>query len=138
MEKIEKGTVIYTTQDHSKATLAPKLKKSDGFLDFSEPAESLERKIRGFWPWPGASATYLSKNTAKSERVTIAMAEVVETSNPNGLPVGTLDQDFNVICGQDALKIIRIKPDGSRLMEFKDFVNGRATRPGDVLTKIDK
>ena len=138
VDKIEKDTIVYTKQDHSKATLAPKLKKSNGFLDFSEPAESLERKIRGFWPWPGASATYLSKKTAKSERVTIAMAEIVETSNPDGLPAGTLDENLNVICGQDALKIIRIKPDGSRLMEFKDFVNGRATRPGDMFTKIDE
>jgi len=132
VDKIEKDTAVYTKQDHSKATLAPKLKKSDGFLDFSEPAESLVRKIRGFWPWPGASATYLSKKTTKAERVTIVMAEIVETSNPDGLPAGTLDENLNVICGEDALKITRIKPDGSRLMDFKDFVNGRATRPGDL------
>jgi len=138
VDKIEKGTAVYVRQDRSKATLAPKLKKSDGILDFSEPAKSLERKIRGFWPWPGASAVYLSKKTAKSERVNIAMAEIVETSNPDRLPAGTLDENLNVICGQDALKITRIKPDGSRLMEFRDFVNGRATRPGDMFTKIDK
>jgi methionyl-tRNA formyltransferase len=65
------------------------------------------------------------------------MAGVIETSNPNDLPAGTLDENLNVICGQDALKILRIKPDGSRLMEFKDFVNGRATRPGDAFIKID-
>ena len=138
VDKIEKGTIVYTKQNHSKATLAPKLKKSDGFLDFSEPAESLARKIRGFWPWPGASAIYVSKKTTKSERVTIAMAEIVETSNPVGLPAGTLDENLFCLCGQDALKIIRIKPDSSRLMDFKDFVNGRATRPGDMFTKIDK
>jgi methionyl-tRNA formyltransferase len=137
VDRIEKGTAVYTKQDDSKATLAPKLKKADGFLDFSEPAKSLARKIRGFWPWPGASATYLSKETTKSERVTLAMAGVIETSNPNDLPAGTLDENLNVICGQDALKILRIKPDGSRLMEFKDFVNGRATRPGDAFIKID-
>jgi methionyl-tRNA formyltransferase len=138
VDKIEKGTAIYTEQDHSKATLAPKLKKSDAFLDFSEPAKSLARKIPGFWPWPGASASYVSKKTTKSQRVTIAMAEIVETTNPAGLPVGTLDENLNVICGEDALKITRIKPDGSRLMDFKDFVNGRATRPGDVFTKTDE
>jgi len=138
VDKIEKGTAIYTPQDHSEATLAPKLKKSDGLLDFGEPAESLARKIRGFWAWPGASAIYVSKKTTKSERVTIAMAEVIENSNPEGLPAGTLDENLNIICGQDALKIIRIKPNGSRLMDFKDFVNGRATRPGDMFMKIDK
>jgi len=66
------------------------------------------------------------------------MAQVIETSNPTGLKAGTLDENLNVICGQDALKIIKIKPNGSSLMDFKDFVNGRQTRPGDLFTKIDK
>ena len=82
LKQIADGTAIYTEQDHSKATFAPKLKKSDGFLDFADSAKSLRRKILGFWPWPGASAIYISKKTSKSQRVTIAMAEVIETSNP--------------------------------------------------------
>jgi len=138
IEQIGDGTAVYTEQDHSRATLAPKLKKSDGFIDFAEMAESLARKIRGFWPWPGASATYLSKKTNKSTRVTIAMAEVKETSNPTALSVGMLDENLNIICGVNALKITKIKPAGSPLMDFKDFVNGRQTQPGDLFTKIDK
>jgi len=137
IDRIAEGSVIYTTQDHSKATLAPKLKKSDGALDFAESAELLQRKIRGFWPWPGASATYTSKKTAKSLRVTITMARVVRTSNPAHLQQGTLDENLNVICSEDALKIVKIKPDGSGLMDFKDFVNGRQTRPGDMFIKPD-
>ncbi len=136
--KIANGTAIYTEQDHSRATLAPKLKKSDGFVDFNEPAEALRRKILGFWPWPGASATYLSKKTNKSVQVTIAMAEVVATSNPTGLPAGILDENLNILCGTDALKITKIKPAGSALMDFKDFANGRQTRPSDLFMKIDK
>lgn len=138
IDKIADGTVICTKQDHSKATLAPKLKKSDGFLNFNDSAESLARKILGLWPWPGASAIYVSKKTAKSLRVTIAMAQAVETSNPARLQPGTLDEDLNVICGENALKITKIKPDGSRLMDFADFVNGRQTRPGDRLVEIEK
>ncbi len=138
IDQIADGSIIYTEQDHSEATLAPKLKKSDGFIDFNEPAEFLERKIRGFWPWPGASATYLSKKTNKSIRVNIAMAEVVETSISAGLSAGTLDENLNVICGTDALKIKKIKPAGSPLMDFKDFTNGRQTQPGDLFMKIEK
>ena len=138
ISKIVDGSITYADQDHSKATPAPKLKKSDGFLNFSKPAESLRRKILGFWPWPGASAIYLSKKSNKSVRVTIAMAQVIETSNPAGLKAGTLDENLNVVCGEDALKIIKIKPDGSGLMDFKDFVNGRQTCPGDMFTRIDK
>ncbi len=138
IDQIADNTVIYTEQDHSKATVAPKLKKSDGFIDFDESADALARKIRGFWPWPGASVTYLSKKTNKSIRVNIAMAEVVEASNTTGLSAGTLDENLNVICGTDALKIKKIKPAGSPLMDFKDFVNGRQTQPGDLFMKIEK
>ncbi len=142
IEQIADGSIIYTEQDHSKATVAPKLKKSDGFIDFNESADALARKIRGFWPWPGASATYLSKKTNKSIRITIAMAEVGEVREPPlhapTLPPGILDENLNVICGTDALKIKKIKPAGSPLMDFKDFTNGRQTQPGDLFIKIDK
>ena len=138
IDQIAGGTAIYAEQDHSKATLAPKLKKTDGFVDFAQPAEILARKIRGLWPWPGASANYVSKKTGKSVRVTIAAAKVVESPNAGGLPAGTFDENLNVICGENALKIMRIKPAGSALMDFKDFVNGRQTQPGDSLTKIEQ
>ena len=131
-------SAVYIGQDHDKATCAPKLRKSDGFLDFAQPAEVLARKIRGFWPWPGASANYISKQTDKSIRVTIAGAELVESSNPSNLPAGTLDENLNVICGSGSLEIKKIKPAGSALMDFKNFANGRQTQPGDLFVKIDK
>ena len=140
--QIADGTAVYTEQDHDKATLAPKLKKSDGFLDFTEPAEVLARKIRGFWSWPGASANYVSQKTGKSIRVSIAMAEAgserVRAVREPPLPAGTLDENLNVICGSGAMEIKIIKPAGSALMDFKDFVNGRQTKPGDLFLKIDK
>jgi methionyl-tRNA formyltransferase len=138
IDHIADGTAVYGRQDHYKATLAPKLKKSDGFLNFNEPAEMLQRKIQGFWPWPGASAIYISKKTKKPLRITIAMAKVVPASNPADLPPGTLDENFNVICGRDALKITKIKPTGSRLMHFRDFVNGHQTKAGDSFIKIEQ
>ncbi len=136
LDKIEAGTAVYIEQDHSKAMLAPKLTKSDGNIDFSEPANVLERKIRGFWPWPGASANYISKETKKSTRTTFAKAEVVQTANAQGLTTGTLDKNLNIICGQNALRILQIKPSGSDLMDFKSFINGRSTKPGDSFSNI--
>ncbi len=138
IDQIADGSVVHTEQDHSKATLAPKLKKSDGFIDFNEPAEVLARRIRGFWPWPGASAKYQSKKSGKSIRVTIAAAQVVQIVSTFGLSAGTLNENLHVTCGNNALKIIKIKPAGSPLMDFKDFTNGRQTQPGDVFIKIDK
>ncbi|MGB2864504.1 MAG: methionyl-tRNA formyltransferase [Sedimentisphaerales bacterium] len=150
IERIADGTAVYTEQDHVGATLcgcpgqahgpaptAPKLRKSDGFLDFNEPAEVLARKIRGFWPWPGASANYVSQKTGKSIRITIAMAEVVTLCESSLILPGTFDENLNVVCGKDALKIMRIKPAGSALMTFKDFANGRQTQANDSLIQID-
>ncbi len=137
INQIADGTVVYTEQNHAEATFAPKLKKSDGMLDFSEPAEVLARKIRGLWPWPGASANYVSKKMDKSIRVTLAGTEIVQSSNPANLLPGTLDENLNVVCGENTLKITQIKPAGSALMAFKDFANGRQTQPGDSFVKID-
>jgi len=136
--KIERGQAVYTPQNDAQATSAPKLKKADGFLDFTEPADVLRRKILGFWSWPGASAIYQSKQTNKKIRVTIAMAEVVKTADKDKSQYGLFDEKLNVICGQNALRIKKIKPAGSSLMSFRDFVNGHRLKPADLLLKIEK
>jgi methionyl-tRNA formyltransferase len=136
IDQIAAGTAIYRKQDESKVTRAPKLKKSDGFLDFAEPAEVLHRKMLGFWPWPGATAVYRSKKSGRTERVTFARAEILRTANPENLPPGTIDEDLNVVCGKNRLQIVQLKPENSRLMTFADFVNGRRISPGDRFVKI--
>ncbi len=135
---IETGTATYTKQNDAEATFAPKLKKSDGLLDFSEPAELLARKIRGFWPWPGAAASFVSERTQKATRVVIALAEGVPGSAATQLPAGTFDQERHVVCGAGRLHLQKIKPAGSGLMSFHAFVNGWHVQPGDRLTKIEE
>lgn len=136
VNSIEAGTASLTPQDHSLATIAPKLKKSDGFLDFSASAEALCARIRGFWPWPGASALYESQDTGKSVRVTLVQASVAGSVHGPGQTPGGFDRDLFVRCGSGALCIERIKPAGSPVMDFRDFVNGRQTKPGDVLRSL--
>jgi methionyl-tRNA formyltransferase len=137
LDAIEAGTAVYTKQDEVKVTHAPKLTKSDGFHDFSRPADVVRRRILGLWPWPGASALYLAKKTGRQSRVTIARATASDSKVPN-LPPGTFDEQLNVACGAGLIRIVEIQPEGGRLMGFADFVNGRATRPGDMLLKIEK
>ena len=137
-DQIAAGTATYKKQDESKATRAPKLQKSDGFLNFTEPAELLRRKMLGFWPWPGAAAVYESKKTGKTERVVFAKAEILRTPNPENLTPGSIDENLNVVCGKDRLQILQLKPENSRLMSFADFVNGRRVLPGDRLVTIER
>jgi methionyl-tRNA formyltransferase len=79
---------------------------------------------------------YVSNRTQKSLPVIIARAAIVR-EQPADLPQGVLDENLNVVCGSSSLKILQIKPAGSRLMSFKDFVNGQQTQPGDVFAEID-
>ena len=137
LEKIDASTATYMKQDEFLASRAPKLKKSDGFLDFSQPAYVLADQIRGFWPWPGASACFVSKATGKTSRVTLALADVI-WGVPAGTAVpGTFDEDLNVVCGDGKLSIMKIKPAGAGLMTFGDFINGWRVQPGDRLVKVD-
>lgn len=136
LDKLEAGTATYIPQDSSLATFAPKLCKSDGFLDFTQPAHVLSRKMRGFWPWPGASARYVSAKTGKVTPVVISLADVL-WAEAEGQEPGTFDRDLNVVCGEGKLAVMRIKPAGSGLMAFKDFINGYHVAPGDRLVKMD-
>lgn len=135
---IETDRAVYKPQDDSKATRAPKLKKTDAFIDFAEPAEIIKRKILGLWPWPCATAYYLAEKTKKTERTIIADARAIPHNNPQNLRPGTFDENLDTICSRDALKITKIKPAGGKLMNFKDFVNGRDCQPGDMFVKIEK
>ena len=136
IDQIAAGTAKYTKQDDAIATRAPKLKKADGFLDFTEPAELLHRKMLGLWPWPGVSAIYKSQKSDRAERVIFAKADIMRMDNPANLPPGTIDENLNVVCGKDRLQIMQLKPENSRLMSFADFVNGRRVSPGDRFVKI--
>jgi methionyl-tRNA formyltransferase len=136
IDRIAEGTATYAKQDDAIATRAPKLKKADGFIDFNEPAQLLHRKILGLWPWPGVSALYQSQQSGRMERVIIAKADILRTDEPVNLFHGTIDENLNVICGQDRLQIMQLKPENSRLMSYADFVNGRRVSPGDRFVKI--
>ncbi|TFG50512.1 MAG: hypothetical protein E4H40_01220, partial [Candidatus Brocadiia bacterium] len=129
---------VFTPQDESKVTIISKLNKTDGFLDFSDSAVTLDRKIRGLYPWPGASANYLSKQNGKVTRVIIASAEVIDQYQNPQAKFGTLDENLNIICSHGLLGINRIKPAGGALMDFRDFVNGHRTVPGDMFVKIEE
>lgn len=136
IQQIADGTAVYSPQDESLVSCAPKLKKSDGFIDWSAPAETIRNKIRALSPWPGAQTDYNPAEPSKACRVTIVKAAIVSTTAENDPPFGRLDGQLNVICGHNSLKILQIKPAGSNLMDFKAFVNGRNTKPGDSFVTI--
>jgi len=138
IQDIHNNHAQYSTQNPDLVTKAPKLKKEDGFIDTNETANEINNKIRGLWPWPGVQFDYITQDKGRCFRVTIAKAKVVTSDNPQNLPHGTLDENLNLICKKNALQILKIKPAGGKLMPFRDFVNGRNSKPRDCFMPVER
>jgi methionyl-tRNA formyltransferase len=138
IEQIQQNTAVFIEQDETQVTKAPKLSKEDGYIDWNKSAAAIVNQIRGLWPWPAAQSVYVSSKTGKSWRAAICKAIAVPRANQNGDVSGTLDANLNVICGDGALQILKLKPAGSHLMDFEAYVNGHGCQPGDLFISAEK
>ncbi|MBN1341118.1 MAG: methionyl-tRNA formyltransferase [Phycisphaerae bacterium] len=130
-----------TPQDDSQASLAPKLSKETGNIDFHRPASELVCWINGLYPWPAVQWMYVPAAGAKPSVVRIgraALPEHLESDGPKHHETpGTILEDDSVAAVDGAFRILEIQPAGSRVMTWKDFVNGRHVRPGDRFELVE-
>jgi len=133
LDMLADGSARPVEQDHSLATLAPRLQKADGHIDWSADALAIHNLIRGAWPWPGGQAV-VRRQFGKDVPVTIARARVLP--DPASGSPGELDAEMAVSAGAGRLGIEEIHPAGKRLMTWVDFINGYRLRPGDRLLGI--
>lgn len=120
------NTIVPEEQDESLVTYAAKLDKAESLLDFTKPAEMLERKIRAFNPFPAMFFEY------NGERFKVLTAEVVDM---NGNAGQILDGEHNLIvaCGAKALKITEIQRQGKKAMPIADLLRGFSFVAGTIL-----
>lgn len=111
------------------ATFAPILKKEDGLIDWSLSAFEIERRIRGFQPWPNAYTTFNSKSLILWE----AQPSMSVTSGiANGELVVAQRDELVVQCGQrTALRVLEVQPEARKRMAARDFINGMHLKVGD-------
>lgn len=128
-------------QNDDEATYAHKLKKTDGLVDWSDPVLAIHRRIRAYTPWPGGY-TFLPERFRKkgnSGRLVILKAEIVgklsdEARSAAPGTVVALDRRGPVVrCGDTALLLLKLKPEGSGEMDGAAFLRGRALEIGDAL-----
>lgn len=105
-------------QDHTLATYAPKIDPLEGEISWSDPAEKIHNLIRAFSPRPGAW-TYLD---GKTKKMKILRAHLVE--NRSGSPGQILSKDGLIACGQGALQVIEVQPEGKKVMTWSDWLRG--------------
>lgn len=112
------GEVTARSQSHpDRATYSRKLTKEDGLIDWSKPAQTIEREIRAFIDWPK------SRTELAGKEVTLTSAHVVEGSGKPG-DISATNNQLVVQCGQDALSIDSLKPAGKKEMPAKAFLAG--------------
>ncbi len=124
------GTATRTPQDDSLATHAAKIEKEDCKIDFTRSATVLDCAIRGVTPIPGAFA-YL-----KGKMLKIYKAKPVSGSGRAGEVIAVDSKgvgSFTVACGEGALLVEGVIPEGKGKMSAGDFVRGRKIELGDVL-----
>jgi len=122
------GRLEPTPQPTEGVTYADKIKKEESFIDWTQSAEQVERQIRAFNPWPGASFLW------EGQIVKIWQGSVVAGPHKE-VPGTVLNDDFEVACGQGALKVEILQLPGKKPMALKDFKNGHAVPVGKVLTR---
>ena len=130
IDKIENGEAERIPQDDNLACYASKVEKEDCKLDFTLPAKKLDFIIRGVTPIPGAFA-YLNGKMLKINKAT-----VTEGKGKPGEVIALSDKGngyFTVACGEGALDVSVVIPEGKGKMSAGDFVRGRKISLGDIL-----
>ena len=128
---MQNGNIKRVPQDNALATYAAKIEKGDCKLDFALSAKKLDFLIRGVTPIPGAFA-YLDGKMLKINKATVTeehgnAGEVISLD-------GSGDGSFTVACGEGALKVRTVIPEGKGKMSSGDFIRGRKIKLGDKLS----
>jgi methionyl-tRNA formyltransferase len=110
-------------QDNALATNAPKLNREDGRINWAEPAEIIERKIRAFNPWPGAF-TIITDSSNKPRNLKIFSASIVDLSGKPGETMPADDNGLVFATGHNALALGDVQLEGKQRMSAREFVRG--------------
>ena len=145
VDELSAGATKPIAQDSSLSCKAPRLKKEQGAVDWSRPAQEIKNQVRGLRPWPRAF-TFLHRTGAEPLRMSIdrvrinpsqgndstSLAETVEKVAP-----GTIVDTHNrllVATGDVALELLELQPAGKRSMFAAEFLRGYRPAVGDRLS----
>jgi methionyl-tRNA formyltransferase len=148
-------------QRDEEATHAPILQREDGLIDWHLTATEIERRVRGFQPFPNsftnfraqrlfiwrAQPTHFSEaradetsrtdESARAEEVTRAVAlkdDAAAASHAAGEIVSARGEELVVACGGGtSLRLLEVQAEGKRRMSARDFLNGMRPRIGERL-----
>jgi methionyl-tRNA formyltransferase len=119
------GNIVPQPQPEHGVTYAHKLQKGEGALQWAEPAEVLERQVRGLSPWPGCTMRY------QGETIKILGAILADgLADRHSTPGTLLDSHGTIACGQGALRLLRVQRAGKAAIDATALLNGLRLTPG--------
>jgi len=126
---LERGSLKLVPQSEEGVTYAAKISKDETRIDWSEPAEAVDCKIRGLSPFPGAwCGADLGKG---SERLKLLRSSLAEGS---GKPGTILDGELTIACGKGAVRLIEVQKAGGKAVDAASFLRGNTLAPGSRLS----
>jgi methionyl-tRNA formyltransferase len=133
VRRLTAGPVPGAKQDPAKVTKAPKLKKENGLIDWSRPAEQVVRQVRAMQPWPTAYAWL--HHGGQSLRLTVQRAAAAKRDACNSdLPAGATSVDVSrlfVGTADGVVELLELQPAGKRRMAAAEFLRGHHLVDGD-------
>ncbi len=133
LQELEKGSLKRIPQDHDASTYAPMLKKEDGQINWQDAAITIDRKVRGLFPWPGAYTSFQGK-MVKLLKVAVEDSPADTCDTLPGIVVA-LDKNIGplIATGAGCLRILQIQPQNKKPMNCSDFCRGYRLAVGDRL-----
>ena len=132
LDKAEAGQLHPVKQDDSQSSYVRMIDKSFGLMDFTQPVEILERKVRALNPWPSAF-THMDEKLLK-----IWDATVIKDSSVKAGDYGKVKTDgktcFMVACDGGYLSVNELQLEGKKRMKVEDFLRGYSIKEGTVLS----
>lgn len=121
IHKLEKGTLHSEEQDHSQATLAPKIELEECEIKWTLPAQVIHNLVRGVNPHPGAWC-YVQVN-GQQKRLKVLLTEIVK--DRSGSPGSLIpSDDLIVACGDAAIKLLDVQLEGKKVMHAIELMRG--------------
>ncbi len=127
LELLACGGLARTPQPADGVTYAHKIDKAEAPIDWADAAESIERRIRAFDPFPGASTTL------DGEPVKLWRARLSSAAGQPGTVLEATDEAITVACGRGALHVTELQRPGGKRVSAGQFQQGQASLAGRVL-----
>ena len=127
VDKLGRGELTPTPQDHAAATLAPPLDKAAAQFAFTDSAAHIHNWVRGMNPWPMA---WFAQDGKKIKVLESRLAD-----NPQGAAPGTVlaIKPLTVAAADGAVQLLTVTPEGGKPMPGTAWAAGRRLKPGDSL-----